>query len=156
MSEPDDVWEWKQEGRLSVWRFHINADNYEGWHLNGDVPACSSLVDLIERMSASRHPTWRKLLLVPECPRPILNARWSATRALTIAFPQRKTEPNYWELLPKGDELTLTLGHSKLRELHDAIAEVALCDGYAIGPDVDLRKTEGKNRWNRECLWIWA
>ncbi len=44
---------WKQEGRITLWRYTANEKNYPGWHLNGDRAGCTSLLALFDELTQS-------------------------------------------------------------------------------------------------------
>lgn len=69
--------EWKQNGRVSIWRYEGNPRNYPGWHLNCDEAGAASLRNLVASLANSPELARRTVsvagpvqeqLAVPNCP----------------------------------------------------------------------------------------
>ena len=56
----DRVAEWRQEGRIFVWRYPNRHKHAGEWHFTGDPAGCRSICDLIDRMAGGEacHRTW--------------------------------------------------------------------------------------------------
>jgi hypothetical protein len=52
---------WKQEGRISLWRYRRSPRMYAGWHFAADKNACASLLRLCDILSKSTEPSHRTL-----------------------------------------------------------------------------------------------
>jgi hypothetical protein len=52
---------WKQEGRISLWRYRRPPRMYAGWHFAADKNACASLLRLCDILSKSTEPSYRTL-----------------------------------------------------------------------------------------------
>lgn len=68
--------DWKQDGRVSIWRYEGDLRNYPGWQLNCDEAGAASLVCLIKVLAQSTESSERTVsvtrpaqrqLSVPNC-----------------------------------------------------------------------------------------
>ena len=153
------VYEWELEGSLHVWHYPERVKGMEGWHLNADEPACRSMADLVDRMLASEGEVQRRIpVSAPGRMRGAPGHRWEPATKLLLRFPNGEAEDDHWHLeLREGNVLALTLGAAKLRQFKESLLSLPHWkDDYALGPDVELRRAPGRERWRRECLWFWT
>lgn len=144
----DWVAEWKQEGRIFVWRYPKQNKHAGEWHFTGDPVGCRSLRNLIDRMAGGGacHRTLKiasataAISAVPNFGAP-KTGRFTTMR---IAF-----EPDAGDLSmdEDGDKLILTFGNKRLRALRAAFAEVEVGIGDFDIATSDDRKEKG---W-----WFW-
>ncbi len=152
------IWKWRMQGNLYLWRFEGDLRNMPGWHLHVDDLASASIADLIDRMLASEKPCRKVVDIVPERPLPVNpDSPWHAASQLVLIYAREEVEPNYWLAELMSSKLHLTLGTNKLQELKAGVIGVPLGkDDYAIGPNVNLAKMTGRERWKHECIWFWS
>ncbi len=138
---PDEnVNKWKQEGRLYLWRYIENTQNYPGWHLTADDTCCHSLADLIERMLAARWSSQKSLVVTPPT-KEVLSvpnnrggaAIWKAVGILILRYPKDKVGDEHFSLKENGDEIILSAGRENLKLLKKWILGIPKGEGdYAI------------------------
>jgi hypothetical protein len=140
-----------------MWRYTHNLRNYPGWHLHADSTGCNSISNLLDRMLESPYRSKRTLIVIPECLEGVYpEARSIGVSSLVIVFPNKEADSGMWSLEHKDLTLQLTIGHKKVLELKNSIG--ALASGkydFAIGPEVNKRSSEGRKKWEEECLWFW-
>ncbi|MCM8729673.1 hypothetical protein ACFO8O_01635 [Hephaestia sp. GCM10023244] len=52
---------WRQEGRISLWRYRRAPKRYDGWHFTADQDGCASLIGLFDILSSATEPAYRTL-----------------------------------------------------------------------------------------------
>ena len=144
----DWVSEWKQNGRVFVWRYAEPNRSWRGWHFTADQEGCRSIRNLLDRMRGGE-PCYRTLNLAPISDA-ILSVPNYGRRTdgkftkLRIAF-----EPDAIDLLlsPVGEALEMTVGNARLRFLSAAFADVENGIGdFGIAPS-DNRKSDPWMFW---------
>ena len=116
---------------MYLWRFPHNTRNFPGWQFVADKDGCQSLLELLDLMRNARwsaqaeirlnKPT-EEIVSVPGWPH---GTRWTAASVLLIRFPKGKVPESHWRWDGTPTQPRLNIGIDKLRELRDAIAEVA-------------------------------
>lgn len=140
---------WKQEGRVSLWRYTANGRNYPGWHLNADKVGCASFLALLQELAGSpgNHRTvqlsapGRAQLAVPNNQRG--EAPSVAPQKLRISC---STEPEIWVFPPDLEPAYLMFGAHWLEPL---------CRGVAGIPDGRGDFSVGSSRDGNLPLWFW-
>jgi len=54
---------WRQEGRISLWRYRRMLRMYAGWHFAADPAGCTSLLALLSLLRAASQPAQRMVQL---------------------------------------------------------------------------------------------
>ena len=140
---------WKQEGRISLWRYTANERNYPGWHLNADKAGCASLLALLQELTGS--PGAQRTVQI-SAPGPAQlsvpnnqggRAPWLAPEKLRVSC---CSEPQMWGFPPDSEPACLTVGASWLEPLRLGIRGIPEGRGdFSIG--------SGKN--GSLPLWFW-
>lgn len=121
----DMVSEWRQEGRLFVWRYPELRQKWRGWHFTADPVGCRSVRNLLDRMFGGEvcHRTLR-IELVTEAILSVPNYGDKAVGAFTKL--RIEYEPAFQDLRiqPNGEALIMTIGERRLRQVTAAFAEV--------------------------------
>ncbi|RYG95538.1 MAG: hypothetical protein EON58_13945 [Alphaproteobacteria bacterium] len=52
---------WRQEGRVSLWRYRKAPKMYDGWHFTADKEGCACLIGLLDILSRATEPAHRTL-----------------------------------------------------------------------------------------------
>lgn len=133
----EDLSVWKQQGRISLWRYTENERNYPGWHLNADPAGCTSLLALLEEL-AQNPGAHRTVQLSAPSPSQLQvpnnrggRAAWSAPAKLSLAC---SAQPGSWEFPPDLEPASLTIGSDWLEPLRTGIAGIPEGRGdYSIG-----------------------
>ena len=55
------VGSWRQEGRVSLWRYRKARTMYDGWHFTADAEGCASLIELCSIISSAMEPAHRTI-----------------------------------------------------------------------------------------------
>lgn len=144
----DWVAEWRQEGRIFVWRYPKHNKHEGEWHFTGDPAGCHSLRNLVDRMAGGEachrtlkiEPVTAAISEVPNYGQP----KPDRFVSMRIAF-----EPDAGELTMEedGDRLTLTFGNKRLRALRAAFTEVEVGIGDFGIATSDDRKEKGWYFW---------
>ena len=128
---------WKQSGRISIWRYIENEQNYPGWHLNADRVGCQSLLALLDALAADgtdprsiaiTAPT-KAQLGVPNNMRG--QAAWVAPKKLRLTL---SPVADQWSFPPDLNPAAIEVGSTWLQALREGIAGIPEGRGdYAIG-----------------------
>jgi hypothetical protein len=146
----DWVSEWVQEGRLYVWRYADPNRGWRGWHFTADPAGCRSMRNLLDRMNGGeqRHRT----LSVERVTEAILSVpnyghkTAGSFSRLRVAYMPEQDDLQLSE--EDGGLLIMTVGHSRLRRLSAAFADVEVGGGdFGIGTSDD-RKAETWMFWS--------
>lgn len=146
---PTAVNDWKQQGRVFVWRYPPHRRKHEGWHLTADAGGCDSLARLIEAMRAAPRPT-RRTVRTSRATAPVWavpnfgEPRKETPPPLTLRF-----EPGFTDLTLTEEDgrLVLRIGHARADELVAALEDVGRGGGdYALAPH---------ERGAGPRLWFW-
>jgi hypothetical protein len=128
---------WKQEGRISLWRYTANERNYPGWHLNADKAGCASLLALLQEL-AGRPGAHRTVQISAPDPTQLSvpnnqggRAPWLAPEKLRVSC---SPEPQVWSFPPDLEPACLAVGASWLEPLREGIAGISNGRGdFSIG-----------------------
>jgi hypothetical protein len=144
----DLVSEWRQEGRLFVWRYPELRQKWRGWHFTADPVGCRSVRNLLDRMlggeachrSLRTEPVTDAILRVPN----FGDKTVGAFRKLRIEY-----EPAFQDLriLPSGEALSMTVGERRLRKVAAAFAAMEVGGGDFEIATSDSRKSEPWMFW---------
>jgi hypothetical protein len=152
-----EVARWQQTGQVYLWRYTEGARDYPGWHMTADPTACTSLFELIDRMTSARWPS-NVLISVSKPTGSLLRvpnnrgdtARCKSPESLRLKH-SREIDRDHWSLVLQDRILILTLGSGRLLQLRQGIADIASGHGdYAIGPG-----NLGVARDRDSLLWFW-
>ena len=144
----DWVSEWKQEGRIFVWRYAEPNRSWRGWHFTADQAGCRSIRNLLDRMRGGE-PCYRTLNLAPVTDDILSVPNYGHKLAgkfekLRIAFDPGAED---LQLSPVGETLEMTVGNTRLRFLTAAFADVEIGIGdFGISPS-DNRKSDPWMFW---------
>jgi hypothetical protein len=157
--DEQSVYAWTLKGCLRVWHYLPPVKGLEGWHLNADAIACTSLVDLIDRMLKAEE---RTQMHIPICvPSRMLVAPghpWKSMAELLLVSPKGDVGDEFWHLeLVERNVLKLTVGTAKLREFSQSLLDLPQWkDDFALGPTVSTNNRSVQRQWASECLWFWT
>jgi len=145
----DPVKEWKQEGRIFVWRYARPKRSWSGWHFTGDPTGCRSLRDLLDRMSGGS-ACYRTLDLAPVTPSILAVPNFGQEldgqfRKLRIEFLPKCSD---LRIEPDAETLTIWVGDNRVRDLAAAFAEVEVGQG-------DFAIRTGEDRKSEEWMFWW-
>ncbi|QNA86132.1 hypothetical protein G4G27_20710 [Sphingomonas sp. So64.6b] len=142
--------EWKQVGRLYVWRYPRWRDKHAQWHFTGDASGCSSLIDLLDHMRSGGIASYRTLKLgkvtesiwcVPNYGRPI-NEPFERLR---FKFEPERED---LEIVVTDDLLTLHFGAKQFASLRAAFVDVSVGLGdFGIATSDDRRANSWMFWW---------
>jgi hypothetical protein len=144
----DFVNEWRQEGRLFVWRYRAPRSGYRGWHFTGDPDGCRSLRNLLDCMmgGSARHRTLR-LSPVTTAVQDVPGSLGPLDRTFLRLRIEYCPDGRDLALHPNADLLTMTVGSHMLRKLTAALTSVETGDGdFGLNPSDD----RGTETW-----WFW-
>ncbi|HEV2599026.1 hypothetical protein [Sphingopyxis sp.] len=144
----DRVAEWRQEGRIFVWRYPKRSKHAGEWHFTGDPAGCRSICDLIDRMGGES-ACHRTLKIAPVTAAIATVPNFGEPKADRFATMRVAFEPDAGDLSMEadGDKLILTFGNKRLHTLRAAFAEVEVGIGDFGVATSDDRKEKG---W-----WFW-
>lgn len=144
----EEVNEWRQEGRIFIWRYARPNRSWRGWHFTGDPRGCQSFRNLLDRMCGSESchrtldlaPVTNEILKVPSFGRKA-KGRFDKLR---VEF---DPDAQVLALEPNGSKLTMTVGNKRLRCLTAALADVETGQGdFGIATN-DERKSDPWMFW---------
>ena len=162
MDDDSQVYQWRLQGRLHVWQYLPRVRGLEGWHLNADTPACTSMADLVDRMLRAGEKTHKRIpVSVPPHMLVGQGQPWKPVAELLLRYPYGEVEEDFWQMgLGEGDVLTLTVGSARLREFSESLLGLPHWkDDFALGPQAsgDRRaRQDAERRFANECLWFWT
>jgi hypothetical protein len=146
--EPSQVAQWKQAGRISLWRYVEHSRHFPGWHLNADQDGCQSLARLLELFSIDCAGSRTVELAAPtEAQLRVPNNKGGlapciAPAKLKITFSQ---EPDHWSFPPETEPATLAVGKIWIEAIRQGLADIPMRRGdYSVGP-----------RQSSLPLWFW-
>jgi hypothetical protein len=118
---------YKVIGKVYIWTYRDNQNNYPGWNLTVDKLASQSLSDLLDLMNACEWSSKKTFGL--EVPTDLQigvpnnqngKARWKTVSNLT--FNHRKNESiNHWLIKTSKNNVEIQFGKNRLTELQAAI-----------------------------------
>ena len=144
----DPVDEWRQEGRLCVWRYADPGRGWGGWHLTGDPAGCRSVRNLLDRLHGGPG-RYRTLRLEPVTEAVLSVPNYSKKHDGSFAKLRLVYEPEGedLDLSIEGDVLIMTVGSKRLRKLAAALTEVEVGGGDFGIVTSDRRKAQGWMFW---------
>ena len=119
--------EWKQSGKIYLWRYESNPRNYRGWHLNCDETGCDSLTSLISSFSELEESERRTVLLskptshqlaVPGC-----NQKALSDERLVIG------NSDQWALRSESGKTYLNICQDHIPKMIQGISEIKVGKG---------------------------
>ncbi|MCP3943509.1 MAG: hypothetical protein GY710_18800 [Desulfobacteraceae bacterium] len=126
--------QWKQKGKIYIWKYHDNPRNYHGWHFTGDSLGCDSLIEFLTLLSSAELGTYRTLKLnhptpnqhrVPGCKKKVL-----PEQKLII---ERSNSSDAWEIMNLQGKLKFELGASQIDQFISGVKDVKIGNGdYSI------------------------
>lgn len=129
----------KVKGKIYIWKYLENSRNYPGWNITTDKIGGESLLKLIDLMITCKWSS-KKTFQTIEPNKNQLNvpnnkngkAEWKSVQNLTLNL-KKKIEPDFWEIIDKGNEIEILLGNNSLLKLEKAIKRILNNDGdFAI------------------------
>jgi len=149
--------EWKQTGKLYLWKYTENSKNYPGWHLHADLEGCTSLIKLICLMRMDKFPAKRtvkisapnsQILSVPNNKRG--KAKWKTLKKLKIKSVKSASDYKEQFLTHKHNHILLTADEIMLTKLEQGFNDITKGKGeYSICHDGAMEKSVSS------CLWFW-
>ncbi len=128
--------EWKQTGRVFLWRYEDPSKASSGWHMTTDGEGARSLLALIDAFLLSAVDARRTVRLsIPterELRVPNYNKKADPAEKLVLEFVAQ--ENSLWSLSCKDKKATLKAGRSSLLNLGNGLADIEKGRGdYCIG-----------------------
>lgn len=129
----------KVKGKIYIWKYLENSRNYPGWNITTDKIGGESLLKLIDLMITCKWSS-KKTFQTIEPNKNQLNvpnnkngkAEWKSVQNLTLNL-KKEIEPDFWEIIDKGNEIEILLGNNSLLKLEKAIKRILNNDGdFAI------------------------
>jgi len=129
--------EWKQQGKLYVWRYARAGRSRRGWHFSADRLGCISLLDLLDRLRGidGLYRTWQLTGLKREAWRaPNYGPPKSEQfKRLRVAF---KQDAEALSLTPDGEILMLSVGPASIDRLYAGFTSLSIGEGdFGIAPE---------------------
>ena len=145
-----DEWvnQWRQDGRLYVWRYADPRRSWRGWHFTADPAGCRSIRNLLDRMhggpachrTARIEPVTEKILNVPNFGKKTVGGFEKLRIEYVPEFDDLRLEP-------EAAMLTMTIGARRLRKLSAAFTEVEIGNGDFGIDTSDDRKSDPWMFW---------
>jgi hypothetical protein len=144
---------WKQKGKLYLWKYKQNTQNYPGWHLNANKEGVKSLLELFGLMKDAKYSCDRTLF-VDAPTRDVLsvpnnkNAAFRTVKKIQLkCFGLDHAEDN-WSFILTDDKIEFEFSKSKLEVLIKGIVDISEGNGdYALEIDDKVNPIE--------YLWFW-
>ena len=146
-----NVFSWKQEGVISLWRYTEFRSKFGGWHLSANDAGVKSLISLTRLLSGASDthrtitvtPPSASVLRVPNYQQG--DALWSAPGKWRLQCAPH-TASDTWVFPPELEPATLTVGGAFIAELLAALDGISKGEGdFCIG-----RPGQGNS-----ALWFW-
>jgi len=143
--------QWRQAGKVNLWRYVDEPKNYRGWHFAADAAGCDSLLELISLMDAATYTAKQTVMLtrpsIVQTQVPGYAGRHQSYGRWHVHHSKTKFALRHWRLIASGDEVTLELGTAHLDKLRQGFEDVRRGSGdYCIGE-------EGMDLW---FWWLFA
>ena len=140
-NNPNNIEKFKITGKVFIWAYPENKNNYPGWNFTADKRACDELYQLLTLMDqydwtslktiSTSLPGQRQLNAVN------IKAPWKSKTRLTLKC-KKTADENYWQIIKHADELEIVFGKNKLIELQKAIKGIPKNEGdFAITDEND-------------------
>lgn len=139
--------DWKQRGRISVWRYTENRRNYGGWHLTADAEGADSVTALLVALNADPPGASRGLVVSPPSRQElgVPNNRQSGTVVPRKLRLMSHAEADHWTLRQEGENLLMIVGADWILKIRDGATGIAEGRGdFYIGENAE-----------DERLWFW-
>ncbi len=135
--------DWKQTGKVFLWRYKDESKRFSGWHITADREGARSFGSLLDAFLHSNTDARRTILLsvptkrelrVPNC-----NKKADPAERLVLEFVTK--ENSCWSLSGDDQETILRVGRSNLLNLRNGLTDIEDGKGdYCIGE-------EGQELW---------
>ena len=129
MEYPTPIAEWRQTGRICLWRFKPMKRMYSGWHFSADEAGCDSLLELISLLSESTDSAHRTLDVTD--PAEVGADRVVGRHGLKFVTPAKLRIAYYPQgltgqsaLAEMDDRLAIALDHDGLNKMRGALEDV--------------------------------
>lgn len=138
---------WRQEGRLSLWRYVGANRSYQGWHCSADAAGCQSLLALLSAFQEQSPSPYRTISLALPSPNllAVPGRMFSGAEPITKLRLAYACSPTEWQLAASSDVASLTIGEHWRAKLYEATTALSAGDGdFRIGPED-----------RKQGLWFW-
>ena len=134
----------KVKGKIYIWKYLENSRNYPGWNITTDKIGGESLLELIDLMKTCKWSS-KKTFQTIEPNKNQLNvsnnrngkAEWKSAQNLTLNL-KKEIEPDFWEVIDKGNDIEILLGNNSLLKLENSIKRILNNEGdFAISSNDD-------------------
>lgn len=149
----DWVSEWKQEGRIFVWRYAEPNRSWRGWHFTADQAGCRSIRNLLDRMRGGES-CYRTLGLSPVTGAILSVPNYGRKTAGKFTKLRITFEPDTadLQLRPVGEALEMTIGNARIRFLSSAFADVEHGIGdFGVSPSNNRKSDPWMFWWMPNC-----
>src|SRR5687768_2685000 len=131
-------------GHIYIWKYIDNERNYPGWNITMDDLANQGVINLLDLMDQCEWSTNKTITTSQPTSREIDvannrqgHSRWIARPKITFSLVTKKPA-NHWLTTETSDELEISFGREKLRELREAIVQIPNAKGdYSIADEYD-------------------
>ena len=130
-----DLIEWKQTGKIFIWRYDGNPKNYRGWHMSADKLGCKSLLELLEIYKQYNTDVWRTLQLsTPTSEQYLVPSRRFIPIIESKLTIQKNENSEFWKIEKIRSKLMIETGTNNLAKLISGVNDVMNNKGdYFIG-----------------------
>jgi hypothetical protein len=149
----NDVNSWRPGGRVYLWRYRDNTQNYPGWHLSADREGGLSLLALLALFEVTAESAHSTVPLSEPTPDVLTvpnnqdgRARvWAPTKWRIAYEPQA---PDLWVFPHSTDPAILTLGSTYLPLLVRGVSDLTSGSGdYCIASEFREAPAESRELW---------
>jgi hypothetical protein len=118
---------WRQEGRISLWRYRKPARMYADWHFSADKIGCASLLRLLDILYGAKFPAHRTLTVTD--PRTVGVDRIFGDHDLRLDVPAKLRLGNCFDgdsaIGLSADAFIMPLRSSDFSSLSEAIRDIS-------------------------------
>lgn len=134
----------KITGKIYLWKYLENSKNYPGWNITVDKTGGDNLLELINLMKTCEWSS-KKSIQIFKPNQEQLNvpnnkngkAEWKSTQNLILNL-KKEVEPDFWEVIDKGNDIEILLGNNSLLKLENSIKRILNNEGdFAISSNDD-------------------